>query len=145
MQVWKDRRTKIGPYMIMLLPPLFIHWVLNEFGKTRHVCDFLTLWLFFFFFFIKESFLVGLPPADSVVKSACNARDTRDIGFDPWVRKNPLEEEMTTHFSFLAWKIPMDESLMGYSPEFQRVRRDWVRTHASPSYFLIKCELFISP
>ena len=27
-------------------------------------------------------------------------------GFDPWVRKIPLEEGMATHPSILAWRIP---------------------------------------
>ena len=32
-------------------------------------------------------------------------------------REDPLEEEMATHSSILAWKIPwMEESLAGYSP-----------------------------
>ena len=30
-------------------------------------------------------------------------------GFDPWVgKKDPLEEDMATHTSILAWRIPMD-------------------------------------
>ena len=29
----------------------------------------------------------------------------RRRGFDPWVRKIPLEEEIATHSSILAWKI----------------------------------------
>ena len=28
----------------------------------------------------------------------------------------PLEKEMATHFSILAWKIPWMEELVGYSP-----------------------------
>ena len=41
----------------------------------------------------------------------CNAGDTGDRhGFDPCLgRKNPLEEEMVTYFSILAWKIPRTE------------------------------------
>ena len=31
-------------------------------------------------------------------------------------REDPLEEEMTTHASILAWKIPWTEELVGYSP-----------------------------
>ena len=32
-------------------------------------------------------------------------------------QEDPLEEEMVTHSSILAWKIPwMEESLAGYSP-----------------------------
>ena len=30
-------------------------------------------------------------------------------GFDPWVGKDPLEKEMATHFSILAWEIPWTE------------------------------------
>ena len=30
-------------------------------------------------------------------------------GSDPWVRKIPLEKEMATHSSILAWKIPQTE------------------------------------
>ena len=39
---------------------------------------------------------------------------------DTWVqslgREDPLEKEMVTHSSTLAWKIPWTESLAGYSP-----------------------------
>ena len=39
---------------------------------------------------------------------------------DTWVqslgREDPLEKEMVTHSSTLAWKIPWTESLVGYSP-----------------------------
>ena len=31
-------------------------------------------------------------------------------------RQDPLEKEMATHSSTLAWKIPWTESLVGYSP-----------------------------
>ena len=34
-------------------------------------------------------------------------------GFDPWVRKIPLEKEMATHSSILVWKIPWTEELGG--------------------------------
>ena len=30
--------------------------------------------------------------------------------------EDPLEEEMATHSSILAWRIPWTESLAGYSP-----------------------------
>ena len=29
--------------------------------------------------------------------------------FNPWVREDPLEEEMATHSSYLAWEIPWTE------------------------------------
>ena len=39
--------------------------------------------------------------------------------------EDPLEKEMATHFSFLAWEIPWAEKLGGLqSMESQRVRHD---------------------
>jgi len=41
-------------------------------------------------------------------ESACNAGDTGDEGsILSW--EDPQEEEMATHFSILAWKIPWTE------------------------------------
>ena len=37
------------------------------------------------------------------------AYQRRRCGFDPWIRKIPLEMEMTTHSSILAWEIPWTE------------------------------------
>ena len=45
-------------------------------------------------------------PGDSDSKeSACNAGD---LGLIPGL-EDPLEKEMATHFSILAWKIPWTE------------------------------------
>jgi len=47
-----------------------------------------------------------------VVKNPpASAGDTRDThGFTPWVsQEDPLEEEMITHSSILAWEIPWTE------------------------------------
>ena len=39
--------------------------------------------------------------------------------------EDPLEEEMTTHSSILAWRIPMDRGAWwGYHPWGLRVKRD---------------------
>ena len=54
----------------------------------------------------------GPPRRLSGKESACQCRK---CGFSPRVRKIPLEEEMATHFSILALKIPWTESLAGYS------------------------------
>ena len=44
-----------------------------------------------------------------------NAGDVRDTDSIPgWGRS--LEEEMATHSSILAWRIPWTERLVGYSP-----------------------------
>ena len=44
-----------------------------------------------------------------------NARDIRDVGWIPALGRS-LEKEMATHRSILAWKIPLQRSLVGYSP-----------------------------
>ena len=50
----------------------------------------------------------GIPRWLSDEESACNAGDTGDEGsILSW--EDPLEEEMATHFSILAWKIPWTE------------------------------------
>ena len=45
----------------------------------------------------------------------CQCRRCKSFGFDPWVEKTPLGEEMATHSSILAWEI-LQRSLVGYSP-----------------------------
>ena len=53
---------------------------------------------------------IWLPRWASGTESACQWRRTKRGGFDPWVGKiDPLEKEMETHSSILAWKIPWTE------------------------------------
>ena len=44
-------------------------------------------------------------------------RRQRWCRFHPWIGKIPLEKEMATHSSILAWSIPRTSSLGGYSPQ----------------------------
>ena len=53
-----------------------------------------------------------------------------------WVRslgwEDPLEKEMATHFSILAWAISWTEEPGGLQPMgLERVRCDWAPLHAS--------------
>ena len=41
-----------------------------------------------------------------------------------WGGKDALEEEMATHSSILAWRIPWTEELAGHSPWGRRVGHD---------------------
>ena len=56
-------------------------------------------------------------------------------------REDPLEKEMATHSSTLAWKIPWRRSLVGYSPwgrkESDRTER--LHFHLSVKGFLFVC------
>ena len=42
-------------------------------------------------------------------------------GFDPWAREDPLEKEITTHSSILAYKIPRTEKPGGSRGDPQSV------------------------
>ena len=59
----------------------------------------------------------GFPGGVSGEELACQRRRHKRHRFTPWVGKIPLEEEMTTHSSILAWRISWTGSLEGYSPE----------------------------
>ena len=63
------------------------------------------------------------PGGDSGKEPAANAGDKRDVGSLGW--EDPLEENMLSHSSILAWRIPWTEEPGGLqSTGFQRVRED---------------------
>ena len=58
---------------------------------------------------------------------------------ETWVQslgwEDPLEEEMTTHSSILAWNIPWTKEPGGLqSMGSQRVRHDYAGTHTIPPF-----------
>ena len=59
-----------------------------------------------------------LPEWCSGKESACEAEDVGDVNVEipslGW--EDPLEDSMTTHSSILAWRIPWQRNLAGYSP-----------------------------
>ena len=59
----------------------------------------------------------------------------RRPGFDPWVRKIPLQKAMVTNSSILAWRIPWTGDPGGLqSIGLQRVGCDWVINRVSEYY-----------
>ena len=44
-----------------------------------------------------------------MVKNLPTKQETQEKRVRFWDRENPLQEEMATHFSNLAWKIPRTE------------------------------------
>ena len=52
-------------------------------------------------------------PSGSVVKNSPAMQETQVWSLS---QEAPLEKEMATHSSILAWEIPWTESLAGYSP-----------------------------
>ena len=68
-------------------------------------------------FFLHCFILVVFPGVSEVKASACNVED---LGWE-----DPLEKEMATHSSILAWRIPWTEEPGGLqSMGSQRVGRD---------------------
>ena len=64
-------------------------------------------------------------PGGSVIKNPPARKETQEMWVRSLVREDPLEEEMTTHSSTLAWKILWTEEPGGLqSMESHRVRHD---------------------
>ena len=53
-------------------------------------------------------------------ESTCNARDTGNAGLIPG-QEDPLEEDMATHSSILAWRIPWTEEPGGVIKSLKRL------------------------
>ena len=65
----------------------------------------------------------GLPQGLSSKESICNAGDVEEMWVQSLGREDPLEKEMATHSSILAWKMPWaEESGRLQSTMSQRVR-----------------------
>ena len=58
----------------------------------------------------------GFPGVLSGKESACQYKETQDMGAQFLGQKDPLEKEMATHSSILAWEIPWTEEPGSYSP-----------------------------
>ena len=71
--------------------------------------------------------------AQMVKASAYNAGD---LGSIPGLGR-PLEKEMATHSSILAWKIPWTEEPVGYSPLSHKESATAEHTHNVHARFLV--------
>ena len=61
-----------------------------------------------------------------MVKNLPVVQEMQIQSLDSLGREDPLEKEMATHSSILAWRIPWTEDLGGLqSMGSQRVRRNW--------------------
>ena len=64
-------------------------------------------------------------PGGSVVKNLLAVQETQEMQVRSLGPEDPLEEDMATHSSILAWKIPWTEEPGGLqSRALQRVRHD---------------------
>jgi len=66
-----------------------------------------------------------LPRSHNGKEFTCQCKKGKRDRFDPWIGKIPLEEEMATHSSILAWRIPWTGEPGGLqSMGLQRDRHD---------------------
>ena len=74
-------------------------------------------------------------PGGSAVKNPPAMQEMQETQGQSLGPKDPLEEEMATHFSILAWRISWTEKTGGLqSMGLQRVRHDW-SNWASRAFF----------
>ena len=72
----------------------------------------------------------GAPPVAQRYKSLPAMQETLETWVQSLGQEDPLEKEMATHPSSLAWKIPWTEEPGGLlSMESERVRHDWAAKH----------------
>ena len=77
--------------------------------------------------FLRDCILVfkGFPGGAEVKASACNVGDLGSI----LGQEDPLEKEMATHSSILAWRIPWREELGGLQSTGRRESDTTERLH----------------
>ena len=74
---------------------------------------------------LNVSEMTWASPVTQHKESTCSAGDTGDMGSIPGL-EDPLKEEMATHSSILAWKIPWTERPGRlWCIGLQRVRHSW--------------------
>ena len=76
----------------------------------------------------------GLPRWLSGKESTCQCRRLR---FTPSIRKNPLEEEMATHTSIVAWEIPWTEVIGGLRSMVLQKSWTWLSYYTAATYLLL--------
>ena len=68
---------------------------------------------------------MGFPGGASGKEPACQCQRLKETGIQSLGWEDPLKEEMATHSSILAWRIPWTEEPVGLqSMGSQRVRYD---------------------
>ena len=98
-----------------------------------------NLWMYTYIFtltYVSINGIYMLPRWHSGKESACQCRRWKGCGFDPGSGRFP-GEEMATHSSILAWKIPWIEKPGGLqSMESLRIRHNWTIQHKHMCIYL---------
>ena len=105
-------------------------------GSLENVCG--TIWLLKNMLHLCCNIRSHSPGGSLVKNLPANARDT---GGGVWCRgqEDPLEEEMATYSSIIAWEISWTEEPGSlHSMRVQKVRHDWVAEYSSDPWQIIK-------
>ena len=74
---------------------------------------------------VKYLFSDGLPKVTLWVKNLTEMQETQEMNVQSLSQEDPLEKDMATSFSILAWRIPWtQEPARLWSVQFQRVGHD---------------------
>ena len=111
---------------------LRVHWTkpwgAQAFGQTLFwVClwmclDEMSMWIMGW---VEQIVLSNVGGFSLWVSSKETTYRCRRCGFSPWIRKIPLEKEMTTHSSILAWEIPGTEEPGGLQSMGLQKNQTW--------------------
>ena len=101
---------------------------LSFFAKISSTGAITRLWTVSQFYFrIFQVEVINMLAASLVAQMVKNPPAVQETQVRSLSREDPLEEEMATHSSILAWRSPWTEELGGLqSMGSQRVRHDWV-------------------
>ena len=122
-------------------------WVTNAFNQLWGITKLLVLrlkWDFPFPSWIEDSKTqrtgpgwLGLP-SGSVVRNTLAMQEARVWSLS---QEDPLEEDMVTHFSIFAWRIPWtEETGRLQSMGSQRAGCEWVTKHTCTTWLTCHCQ-----
>ena len=89
--------------------------------------------------FIHTFAIIGFPGGSVVKNPTCQFKETQVMWVQSLGWEDPLEKEMATHYSTLAWDNPMYRGAWQATVRgLQRIRHNWAHTKALP---LLACTL----
>ena len=103
-----------------------IPWIIQSMGSKRVGQDWATSTFTFAFFHLQKMLLKGPFWASLVAQRLKHLPAVQETRVWSLGQEDPLEDEMATHSSILAWRIPWTEELGRLQSMWsQRVGHDW--------------------
>ena len=120
-------------------------WLVSHSYCLCSYCLFFLILMSFFLENISKSRYAYTCGGISVKEPTYQCKRHNETGVQSLAQEDPLEEDMTTHSSVLAWRIPWTEEPGGLqSIGSQRLRQDWSNLASMHTYrhicFSFKCK-----